>query len=174
MRIRQVLIQWFRHCLVCLSNYWIKHTHTHTHTHTHKETLVLSSLFLHQKNVRLFKIQNYDWKWSWLPWLMWLIWLGVVPQSKRLPVQFLVRAHAWVAGLSPGCVGEAIDQCFPLALMFLSPSFSFPLALSKNKYTIFFKAKKENATNCTVILHHLLVCNLRRATMSQSQTDKHQ
>ena len=27
---------------------------------------------------------------------VWLIWLGVVPQTKRSPVQFLVRAHAWL------------------------------------------------------------------------------
>ena len=33
-----------------------------------------------------------------LPWLVWLSGLGVVLQSKRSPVQFPVRAPAWVAG----------------------------------------------------------------------------
>ena len=33
------------------------------------------------------------------PRLVWLNWLDVDPQSERLPVQFLLRAHAWVAGL---------------------------------------------------------------------------
>ena len=28
-------------------------------------------------------------------------WLGVILQSERSPVQFLVGAHAWVAGLVP-------------------------------------------------------------------------
>ena len=33
---------------------------------------------------------------------MGLIWLEVILQSKGSPVQFLVRAHAWVAGSVPG------------------------------------------------------------------------
>ena len=37
--------------------------------------------------------------------------LGIIPQRERSPVQFPVRAHAWVAGLVPGqgCVREATD-----------------------------------------------------------------
>ena len=35
------------------------------------------------------------------PWPAWLSWLGIVPQSKRLLVWFLVGAHAWVTGLVP-------------------------------------------------------------------------
>ena len=34
-------------------------------------------------------------------WSMWLSWLGMIPQSKSVPVQFLIRAHAWVVGLFP-------------------------------------------------------------------------
>ena len=36
-----------------------------------------------------------------LSWLVWLSLLGITPQTKMLPVQFLVRAHMWVAGLVP-------------------------------------------------------------------------
>ena len=33
---------------------------------------------------------------------VWLSWLGTAPQSKRLPVQFPVRAQGWVVGTVPG------------------------------------------------------------------------
>ena len=32
------------------------------------------------------------------PWLMWLSGLGIILQTERSPVQFQVRARAWVAG----------------------------------------------------------------------------
>ena len=35
-------------------------------------------------------------------WFVWLSGLSSGLQTKRLPVQFKVRAHAWVAGLVPG------------------------------------------------------------------------
>ena len=53
-------------------------------------------------------------------------------KQKRLPVQFLVRAHAWVAGLAPSWDAykrqpinvSPLHRCF-------SPSFSLPSPLSK-------------------------------------------
>ena len=64
--------------------------------------------------------------------------LGLVPQNKKSLVQFLVRAHAWVAGSvpNPGAYKRQIvdvsllHQCFSLS-PFLSPS--LPLYL-KNKF----------------------------------------
>ena len=35
------------------------------------------------------------------PQPMWLSWLDVIPETKRPPVQFPVRAHAWVVGSVP-------------------------------------------------------------------------
>ena len=52
--------------------------------------------------------------------------LGVVLQSKRSPVQFLVRAHAWVAVLSSVKARARGNWS-----MFLSLSFSLPSPLSK-------------------------------------------
>ena len=37
-----------------------------------------------------------------MPWPVWLCWLEHHPVTKMLQVRFLVRAHAWVAGLIPG------------------------------------------------------------------------
>ena len=41
-----------------------------------------------------------------LPWVVWLSGLSAGLQIKRSPVQFPVRAHAWVAGQVPsrGCM----------------------------------------------------------------------
>ena len=68
-------------------------------------------------------------------WLVWLSWLEVISQSKRLPVQFLVRAHAWVAGSIPGqgvCQRHSINVS--LSHQRFSPSLSlFPPSPSKNK-----------------------------------------
>ena len=61
-----------------------------------------------------------------LPWLVWLSGSGIILQTERLPVGFLVRAHAWVVGQVPGWGHERGNQ-----LMFLSLSFSLPL--SKNE-----------------------------------------
>ena len=67
---------------------------------------------------------------------MWLSWLNIVLQSKGSPVQFPLRAHAWVARQVPGlgaCKRQLLavsspHQCF-------SPSLfpSFPLSLKINK-----------------------------------------
>ena len=60
--------------------------------------------------------------------------LVVVLYIKRLWVQFLVRAHASVAGSIPaygkGCIREASDGYFSLTWMFLSHSLSLPPFLS--------------------------------------------
>ena len=65
-----------------------------------------------------------------------LSWLGILQQNEsllvRLLVRFLVRAHAWVLGLVPGCGtckrqptdASLTRRCFSLTLMFLSLSFS--------------------------------------------------
>ena len=56
------------------------------------------------------------------PWLMLLSELSTSPQTKRSPVQFPVRAHAWVAGQAPSR-GPVRGKH---TLMFLSFSFSLP------------------------------------------------
>ena len=55
------------------------------------------------------------------------------PQSRRLLVRFLVRAHAWVGGFSnlSGCVQEATGGCFSP-----SRSPSLPLSLEITKYFV--------------------------------------
>ena len=58
----------------------------------------------------------------------WLSGLGILMQTKRLLVQFLVRAYAWVVGQVPDW-GLARDY----QSMFLSVTFSLPSPLSKNK-----------------------------------------
>ena len=63
-----------------------------------------------------------------------LIWGGILPQSRRSPIHFPVRAHAWAAGLVPGLghVQEATDVSLPLFL---------PTFLSLNKQNLFKKYK---------------------------------
>ena len=72
-----------------------------------------------------------------MPWPVWLSW-SVIPYTKRLQVQFLVRAHTWVAGSipSPGAydpqfwhIGEAANQCFSPTSLFLS----FSIFLKSNE-----------------------------------------
>ena len=66
------------------------------------------------------------------PWLLWLSGLGVVPQTKRSPVQFLIRAHAWVVGHI--LVGEVrSNQLMFFLHIDVSLPFSLPFPLSKNK-----------------------------------------
>ena len=48
--------------------------------------------------------------------------MGIVPQSEWLPIEFLVRAHAWVAGQVPGaglgmCERQPINISLPLFLL---------------------------------------------------------
>ena len=59
--------------------------------------------------------------------------LGCIPQSERLPVPLLVRAHAWGCRFSawPGHVPEVADLCFSHTLMFLFLCFFLPSPLSK-------------------------------------------
>ena len=64
-----------------------------------------------------------------------MVWLsGVIPQAKRLLVQFPVRAHVWVSGQVPcrrrvrGNLSIShTDDPLPLFL------FSFPLSKNENK-----------------------------------------
>ena len=74
-------------------------------------------------------------KQSFQPWLARLSWLGIILQSKRYTVRFLVRAPAWVDGSVPG-QGSSKRQPInvSLTLMFLSLSPSLPLSLKINKY----------------------------------------
>ena len=62
------------------------------------------------------------------PWLVWLHGLSANLQTKRLPVWFPIRAHAWVEASSPaGDMQGATDLCISHTSMFLPPP------LSKNK-----------------------------------------
>ena len=61
------------------------------------------------------------------PWLVWLSKLSAGLRITGLPVQFPVRAHAWVAGQVPS--GGRVRGNY--TLMFLSLSFSLPSPLSK-------------------------------------------
>ena len=100
--------------------------------HTYSKYIHIYSLYIYMFNIYIHThllFMNG-------PWPVWLSWLGVIPQSERSPVGFLIRAHAWVAGLVPG-QGEyrrqlyGKDQCFPLAAIFLSISSSLPLSQNK-------------------------------------------
>ena len=59
---------------------------------------------------------------------MWLSGLSTGLRTERLPVQFPVRAHDWVAGQVPRW-GRATVRCFSFSL-FLPP---FPSLKTKNK-----------------------------------------
>ena len=63
------------------------------------------------------------------PWLVWLSGLSTGLWTKGSPVQFPVRAHAWVVGQIPSW--ECVKGNH--TLMFLSLSFSVPSLLSKKK-----------------------------------------
>ena len=73
-----------------------------------------------------------------LPWPAWFSGLGVIPQSKRSPVQFLVRAHAWVAGSVPWKrqpINVSLShQCFSPSL---SPSLTLSLKINFKKGSAF-------------------------------------
>ena len=70
-----------------------------------------------------------------LPWLVWLRGLSAGLRTKGSPVQFPVRAHAWVVGQDLSR-GHSRDNH---TLMFLSLSFSFPSPVSKYKSIKSFK-----------------------------------
>ena len=59
-------------------------------------------------------------------------WIEHGLQTKGLPVQFPVRAHAWVAGQVPSRGHVKGNH----TLMFLSLSFSLPSTLSKNNKSL--------------------------------------
>ena len=62
------------------------------------------------------------------PWLVWFSGLSVVPQTRRLTVQFPGKAHTWVSGQVPGWGHASGNQS-----MFLS-SFSLHSSHLKNKF----------------------------------------
>ena len=64
------------------------------------------------------------------PWLVWLNGLNAALKTKRLLVQFPVKAHACVAG-QVSCWGHVRGHCFFLAQQCFSPS--LPLCLKINK-----------------------------------------
>ena len=65
------------------------------------------------------------------PRLVWVSELSAGLRTKRLPVRFPFRAHAWVAGQVPsvGGMGETTNPCISHTLMF--PSLT--LSLKRNK-----------------------------------------
>ena len=63
------------------------------------------------------------------PWLMWLSGLSTGLQTKGLPVQFPVKAHAWVVGQVPSRGYVRGNH----TVMFLSLSLFLPPFHSKNK-----------------------------------------
>ena len=67
------------------------------------------------------------------PWLVWLSGLGAGLRSKRLPVQFPVRARAWVVGQVPSWGCTRGNRSISYTLMFLPLAFSLPSPLSKNQ-----------------------------------------
>ena len=84
-----------------------------------------------ERQLRLTKKRHVDIKENVLPWLVWLSRLSAGLRTKRSPVLFPVRAHAWVAGqVSPvGSAQEATTYgCFSL---YLSPSLPFSLKINK-------------------------------------------
>ena len=102
---------------VCISRVSYAHTHTFElkvcfllsffhflhpllplSSHGHKPNKASSSSFKYFKTRTAFKM-------SVLPWLLLLSGMGVILQTERSLVPFLVRAHAWVASQAPiwGC-----------------------------------------------------------------------
>ena len=70
-----------------------------------------------------------------LPWLVWVSGVDIVLQTKRSPVPFLVREHAWhmlelQARSMAGGVQETADWCSSHILMFCSLSPSLPSPFS--------------------------------------------
>ena len=61
-----------------------------------------------------------------LPWLVWLSGLGIIPQTTKSPVRFLVRAYEWVVGLIPvrACVRGNQSMFLSYIDVFLSPFLS--------------------------------------------------
>ena len=99
--------------------------------------VILQTKNQHLNGCHTFRIPNdYNWlqrflndfyqKQRLMPWLVWLSGLSASLQTEGLPVQFQVRAHAWVAGQVPGCGCVRGNR-----LMFLFLSFSLPFPLSK-------------------------------------------
>ena len=76
----------------------------------------------------------------------WLSWLGIVLQSKKSPVQFLVRALAWVAGSVPGQGMYERQQMLlsHIAVSLPLPPFPSPL---KNNLSYIFKIVKPRWKN---------------------------
>ena len=67
------------------------------------------------------------------PWLVWLSALSTGLRTETLPVRFLVRAHAWVAGQVPRWGHARGNQSVYLTHDLSLPLFLPPSPLSKNK-----------------------------------------
>ena len=81
------------------------------------------------------------------PWLVWLSGLSAGLRTKGSPVQFPVRAHAWVAGQVPSRGNMRGNH----TLMFLFLSFSLPLSLKIiNKILKKKRMGKKNGDSKTV------------------------
>ena len=115
------------------------YTHTHTHTHTHwliGYHIVINriignayfSAFSKFCIINVSNLNNQKTKGLKSPQLVWLSGLNSGLWTKGSLVQFLVRAHAWVACQVPGRGRMRGNH----TLMFLL-SFSVPSPLSKNK-----------------------------------------
>ena len=78
--------------------------------------------------------------------------VGVILQTERLPVQFLVRAHAWVAGLVPGR-GVGRRQLFGVSLSHRCFSPSLPLFLESIK-------KHLTPNSCNTKLQRCSLCGV--------------
>ena len=118
----------------------------HINLHTHTLNNYFSNHLLRSGDTLLRKSDP--------PWLVWLNGLSTSLHTKRSPVQFLVRAHAWVAGQIPSWEGVRGNRLMYLSCtsIFLSLSFSLLSSLSKKKWIK--SLKKKNKGGQTLSVHH--------------------
>ena len=90
-------------------------------------------------NLHLVSLKN-----TFSPWLVWLSGLGILPDTKMLPVRFQSQGTCLGCGPDPwlGDMQDATDWCFPCTSIFLTSSFSLLLPLSKNKKNKIFKTEQ--------------------------------
>ena len=77
---------------------WFAYQHACTHVYTDRHAFNGRNelpIFITSVSLSLLTIMII------MPWLVWLSWLGIALQSKRLPVPFPNRAHAWVLSSVP-------------------------------------------------------------------------
>ena len=121
------------------------------------------------RDITLFQLFPHFWccetaplgECSW-PWLVWLSWLGIVLQTGRSSVWFLVLAHAWDSGSVPsqsGCMRRMRGQnfshwCFSPCLF---PPFSSLKLYTKIKFYFFKKRMCLKFSICSMALNDLVV-----------------